>query len=147
MKKIIITFTAVLGLLVLLILAIPTVNVQAVETTKKAASKSSTTSPTLSNDTLFSVLTTDTKVVEKGQSIVKKNFCKICHVIEGKGGKKGDVLDGISKKLSPEKIKAAITDPKKINPNTVMKSYKMSDDDLNAVVAYLLTLPPPKEDK
>ena len=121
--------------------------VYAAETTHSESN--STTKTTLSTDTLFSVLTTDSKVLEQGKTLVRGKACWICHVIEGKGGKKSDMLDGISQKLTPDKIKLAITDPKKINTKSDMKTYTFSDDELNAVIAYLLSLPAPekKDDK
>ncbi len=140
MRNFFIIVSLILGLYVCLVCLLLTGQMgtaQAVEPTLG----SSTTGPTLSTDSVYSAMTSDSKVIEKGKSIVRSNLCMICHMIDGKGGKKGDPFDGLSNKISADKIKLATTDPKKINPKSDMKAYNFSDDDMNAVIAYILSLP------
>lgn len=145
MRKVFMIFGLILGLyigLVCLLITGQMGTAQAIEPTLS----SSTTGTTLSNDSVYSAMTSNSQIVEKGKTIVRSNLCMICHTIDGKGGKKGDAFDGLSNKISADKIKLALTDPKKINPKSDMKAYNLSDDDMNAVIAYILSLPE-KQDK
>jgi mono/diheme cytochrome c family protein len=74
--------------------------------------------------------------------------CKVCHSIAGEGNAKGS-LDGIGSKLKAEEIKAWMRTPKemadkaKATRKPPMPAYtpeKLSDADLEALTAYLLSL-------
>jgi mono/diheme cytochrome c family protein len=84
----------------------------------------------------------DAKSVAKGQELATKNHCAMCHVIDGKGGKIGKPLDGVSARLDAARIKAILTDPLKEFPNEKVKMPKVAwqPGDIDAVVAYLETL-------
>lgn len=83
--------------------------------------------------------------IAKGKEVYAANKCKTCHSIEGVGAKKG-ALDGVGSKLSADEIRQWIVDApgmaKKTNATRkpVMKSYKLSTDDLDALVAYMASL-------
>lgn len=82
---------------------------------------------------------------EKGMAVYTANKCSTCHAIEGKGNKKFP-LDGVGKKLSAEEITKWITAPAEQEaklaekPKIHMKAYKLSDEDLKALVAYMSSL-------
>jgi hypothetical protein len=69
----------------------------------------------------------------------------MCHSIGDKGNKKGP-LDGVGAKLSAADIKAWMTDAKGMTAKTKatrkpdMKSYTLPADELDAIVAYMLSL-------
>ena len=74
--------------------------------------------------------------------------CKMCHSVAGEGNAKGS-LDSVGGKLKAEDIKAWIRNPKeaaakaKAERKPPMMAYpadKISDADLDALTAYLLSL-------
>lgn len=69
--------------------------------------------------------------------------CKLCHSIGGDGGKqaeKGGKLDGVGSKRDAAWLKAYIEDPKSKMPDAKMPKLKLAPDELDALVAYMLTL-------
>jgi cbb3-type cytochrome oxidase cytochrome c subunit len=52
----------------------------------------------------------------------------------------GPSLDKIGSKYDAEKLKGILLNPKTLNPNTVMPPFEGSEEDLEALVAYLLSL-------
>lgn len=83
--------------------------------------------------------------VEKGKAVYTANKCQTCHAVDGKGNKKFP-LDGVGKKLSGEDITKWITAPAEMEakladkPKIHMKAYKLGDDDLKNLVAYMQSL-------
>ncbi len=74
--------------------------------------------------------------------------CKVCHSVAGEGNAKGS-LDGVGAKLKADDIKAWMRTPKemaekaKADRKPPMPAYakeKMSDADLEALTAYMLSL-------
>jgi cytochrome c553 len=81
--------------------------------------------------------------VEDGKKIVEAKKCSICHAIDGKGGKSGKPMNGITEGKTDDWLIESLKDPKKaIGPDTKMLSYKdkLTDDEMKAVVAYIKTL-------
>jgi mono/diheme cytochrome c family protein len=75
--------------------------------------------------------------------------CTICHSVAGKGNLTGIALDGVGRRLTPEEIKAWIRDPvamakkRASTKKPPMLPYpEFSDEELDAVVAYLASLGP-----
>lgn len=69
--------------------------------------------------------------------------CLLCHEVGGVGGKKKDVggkLDGVGAKHDEAWFRAYIPDPKSKLPDSKMKKFNLSPADMDAVVAYLMTL-------
>jgi mono/diheme cytochrome c family protein len=74
--------------------------------------------------------------------------CKVCHSVGGVGNAKG-ALDDVGSKLKADEIKAWLRTPKEMTEKAkaarkpVMPAYapdKISDADLDALTAYLLSL-------
>ena len=74
--------------------------------------------------------------------------CKVCHAIGGDGNAKGS-LDGVGSKLGADEIKAWLRTPKEMSekakadrkpPMPAYPKEKLSDADLDALAAYLLSL-------
>jgi mono/diheme cytochrome c family protein len=90
-------------------------------------------------------LAQDAKVA-KGIQVYADQKCSVCHSIAGKGNAKGP-LDGVGSKLKADDIHAWIVEPAEMTKKTkavrkpLMKAYpKLEKDDLDALVAYMLSL-------
>ena len=86
--------------------------------------------------------------VAKGEQVFTAQKCSLCHSIAGKGNAKGS-LDGVGGKLKADEIKAWMRTPKemaekaKADRKPPMPAYskeKLSDADVDALTAYLLSL-------
>ncbi len=69
--------------------------------------------------------------------------CKLCHSVKGEGGKqkeKGGALDGVGAKRDAAWLQKYIADPKSEMPDAKMPKIKLSDDELKALVDYMLSL-------
>jgi len=92
------------------------------------------------------VAAADPKLVAKGQALTVKNKCAMCHTLEGKGGKIGKPLDGVSGRIDEATMRKILADPQKeLPPQTPPPAAKMpkvawEKGDIDAVVAYLQTL-------
>jgi Cytochrome c. len=91
------------------------------------------------NQQKVSQQTTDSKI-ERGKAVYDETGCATCHAIGGIGGTIGPNLDKIGSKYDAEKLKGILLNPKTLNPNTVMPPFEGSEEDLEALVAYLLSL-------
>lgn len=80
-------------------------------------------------------------LVDRGRELFADNHCQGCHVVAGQGGTAGPELTHVGSRMTADRLTAQIRAPEKLNPNTNMPAFdKMSDDDLKALVTYLLTL-------
>jgi len=98
----------------------------------------------------LAVFAQDGTLVEKGKSVLAATSpkCTMCHAVAGQGNAKNP-LDGVGDKLSAADIKAWIRTPRemaakaKSQGKPPMMAYgpdKISDADLDALAAYLLSL-------
>lgn len=80
---------------------------------------------------------------ERGKQVYGAQKCAMCHAVEGKGNPRGK-LDGVGAKLSEADIRKWIVSPAEIAPpngrKPEMKAYKLPAADLDALVAYMLSL-------
>ena len=80
-------------------------------------------------------------LVDKGKALVETKKCSICHAIDGKGGKIGKPMNGITEGKTDELLKGALLDPKKtIKSDTKMPAYKLTDDEVAAIISYIRSL-------
>ena len=85
--------------------------------------------------------------IEAGRKIYESEGCAKCHMINGRGNRMAP-LDGVGSRLSPEEIKKWLTKtaqmedalPKAPAIKMSTRKYDFNDADLNAVVAYLMSL-------
>ena len=84
---------------------------------------------------------------EAGRKIYAREKCNVCHQIAGHGNQRFP-LDGVGARLSPTDLRRWFTNtidmeaalPKKPAIKMSSKKYRMKDTELDALVAYLLTL-------
>ena len=79
--------------------------------------------------------------VENGKAVYKVQKCSMCHAIAGTGGKMGALDD--AGKLKADDLKKWVRTPKEMKADSKMTAYaaaKLSDKDLDDLVAYMLTL-------
>jgi mono/diheme cytochrome c family protein len=92
----------------------------------------------------------DAAKIEKGKAVYEAAApkCKVCHAIAGAGNAKGS-LDAVGSKLKADEIKAWMRTPKEMTEKAkavrkpampVYPKEKMSDEDLEALTAYMLSL-------
>jgi len=83
--------------------------------------------------------------VQKGMQVYAAQKCSQCHSIAGKGNAKGK-LDDVASKIPPAEIREWIVDPvvmaakNKKDRKPPMKKKSLSNDEVDALVAYLSTL-------
>ena len=74
---------------------------------------------------------------EKGKALVESKKCSLCHK-EGGQGKPMEMLVGTN---TDAFLKESISNPKKaLGPQVRMPEYKLTDEELQAVVAYLRSI-------
>ena len=78
--------------------------------------------------------------IERGKAVYDETGCATCHAIGGIGGMTGPSLDKIGRKYEVAKLKEILVNPKTLNPNTVMPPFEGSEEDLEALVTYLLSM-------
>jgi mono/diheme cytochrome c family protein len=95
--------------------------------------------------TATAVAAADAANVAKGEKLYTDQKCALCHSIGDKGNKKGP-LDGIASKHSADDVRNWIADSKGMTAKTnaqrkpAMKAYTLPEDEVDALVAYLMTL-------
>jgi len=83
--------------------------------------------------------------IEHGKKVYAANKCQACHSIQGVGNKNG-ALDDVGTRLSKEEIQSWIVSAPEMTAKTkstrkpLMRSYKLAEDDLDALVAYMQSL-------
>lgn len=83
--------------------------------------------------------------VARGQAVYAEQKCSLCHSVAGKGNVKGPIDDAGSK-YSAADLKAWLVDAKGMTAKTKatrkpdMKNYALPEADVDALVAYMLTL-------
>jgi len=81
----------------------------------------------------------------KGEAVFAAQKCSLCHSVAGKGNPKGS-LDDVGSKLKADEIRAWINDSKTQYAKSgstrkpEMKAYALPKEDVDNLVAYLVTL-------
>ena len=76
----------------------------------------------------------------KGETVYAEKKCAVCHAINGKGGKVGGELDEVGAKREAQWLKTFMKDPKAVMPNAKMPPFRGTDEELEALVAYMTSL-------
>jgi mono/diheme cytochrome c family protein len=94
---------------------------------------------------LFGATAATAQDAAKGEQVYAAQKCALCHSIGDKGNKKGP-LDGVGAKLSADELRKWIVDAKGMTVKTAaprkpeMKNYALPKEDVDALVAYMVTL-------
>ena len=79
---------------------------------------------------------------EEGKAFYAEK-CRVCHSIAGDAGKmadKGGKLDGVGTKHDEKWMRAYLADPKSQMPDAKMPKIKMTEQQFNDIVAYMMSL-------
>ena len=83
--------------------------------------------------------------IKAGMKVYADQKCATCHSVAGVGSKMAP-LDGVGSKLTPADIRMWMTDPDgmaaklPVKPKIKMKKYPLKDEDMDALVSYLVSL-------
>ncbi len=78
--------------------------------------------------------------VEHGRLLFSEMECTQCHTIAGQGGTQGPNLSHVAGRIRPDYFPLWIRNPRRFKSDTEMPSFEGTDDELAAIVEYLLTL-------
>lgn len=93
----------------------------------------------------FAAVPASAQDLAKGEKVYADQKCGLCHSIGDKGNKKGP-LDGVGSTLKAEEIRQWMVDAPGMTGKTkstrkpFMKSYALPKDELDALVAYMVSL-------
>ena len=77
--------------------------------------------------------------VKAGEKLVRAYDCRACHTIVDGGIDIYPNLTKAGEKLRPEWDKAFLKDPQAWDPYTFMPNFHLSDEEINAIVAYIMS--------
>jgi cbb3-type cytochrome oxidase cytochrome c subunit len=77
----------------------------------------------------------------QGATLYVEQECGICHIVNGAGQTVGPPLNGVGARRDREWIVGHFRDPQSFSPGSIMPPYELSDEEMDAIVEYLLALP------
>lgn len=75
-----------------------------------------------------------------GRKVYQQQGCGSCHSIGGVGAQAGPDLSRVGSRRDAESLRTYIRDPRASNPKSAMPPYNIPNEELDALVAYLVTL-------
>lgn len=75
---------------------------------------------------------------DAGKALFGELRCVTCHAIEGRGGTMGPELTRIGDKVKRDWLFSFLKDPHRAQPATAMLQYRLTDDQIRDVTAFLL---------
>ena len=79
--------------------------------------------------------------IARGAELYAANGCASCHGINGNGGRVGPSLNGVRNRRSRDWIARHFVAPATLTPGSMMPPYEFSDEQRDAIVDYLFSLP------
>jgi len=79
--------------------------------------------------------------VQAGAELVDGYNCRHCHRIAGRGALTAVDLDGVTKRLDAAALRLWLRKPRQVRPDTAMPNLRLSDPEIEAIIAYLSDLP------
>jgi len=87
-----------------------------------------------------------TDPVAAGQAVVAKYGCRECHLVGDDGNRlRAPNLNDTTDRHDPIALRLWLQDPKAIRWKTLMPNFNLSDDEIEAIMAYLESLNPSRE--
>lgn len=90
---------------------------------------------------VIAVLVTSSTVWAVDAQELYNKKCKVCHTLNGVSGPKAKVggkLDGVGSKRDEAWLRAYLEDPKSMIPDSKMKNMKLSKEQADALIQFLL---------
>ena len=85
----------------------------------------------------------DAKLIEQGKALWAQSRCNLCHITGGRGGNNVKVyapdLSKVGSKVNKEWMFKWIKNPNDYFPGTKMPRFRFTDEEINALVAYITT--------
>jgi mono/diheme cytochrome c family protein len=75
-----------------------------------------------------------------GAALVADYDCRDCHRIDGRGALQAPGLDDATRRMDRETIRIWLINPRAIDRNTAMPNFRLSDNEIEAIIAYLESL-------
>ncbi len=77
--------------------------------------------------------------LETGKQLYAKKRCRLCHAIEGKGGRMAADLSHVGSERDREWLSTFLKNPKKVLPGAKMMAVRGTEAELSSLVSYLLS--------
>ena len=88
------------------------------------------------------VVPTDPDLVAEGKALIAQKACIGCHVVASAGGNVGPALNGVVARRGAAFVRNKFADPTFNNATSMMPNFGLTDEQIEALVAYLATLNP-----
>jgi mono/diheme cytochrome c family protein len=91
-------------------------------------------------DAISNEISIDPAVIALGAELVTQKACVGCHVIGDVGGAVGPGLNNVFDSRDAAYVRRKLADPTFDNPTSMMPSFGLSEESIDALVAYLASL-------
>jgi cytochrome c2 len=78
-----------------------------------------------------------TDPIAAGAQLIDRYECRKCHRLGDSGALKAPDLNGVAQRLDEATLRKWLEDPQAIKSNTAMPNFRLSDSEIEALVAYL----------
>jgi mono/diheme cytochrome c family protein len=78
--------------------------------------------------------------IARGRAVYGEQRCRMCHSIKGEGNPRSP-LDGVGGRLTEWEVRLWIVAPQEMSPTVTKRGYQLSDENLDALVSYLMASP------
>ena len=85
-------------------------------------------------------ISTDAQVVARGKALTEEKARLGCHVIGSTGGQVGPSLNGLLGRKDAGSVRRKLTNPTFNNATSMMPSFGLTSDEIEAIVAFVATL-------
>jgi ubiquinol-cytochrome c reductase cytochrome b subunit len=83
----------------------------------------------------------DQQLAIHGAKIYVSRGCVACHKANGVGGSLGPSLTGLKARRQRKWVEEHFVNPQRLSPGSRMPSYRFTNEDENAIISYLFSLP------
>jgi sulfur oxidation c-type cytochrome SoxX len=82
----------------------------------------------------------ESREVQMGREVYQEINCAYCHTIDGVGGNLGPDLSGVGGQLGTDEIRVYLQNPNRMVPASLHPNLLFTEEEMDALVAYLVTL-------